>query len=57
MRIRNFVLSLMAAAAMFTACENEEAPLGAPSLSFEQESLTVGKEGGTATLSFTATRD
>ena len=42
---------------MFTACENEEAPLGAPSLSFEQESLTVGKEGGTATLSFTATRD
>ena len=57
MRIRNFVLSLMAAAAMFTACENEEAPLGAPSLSVEQESLTVGKEGGTATLSFTATRD
>jgi len=58
MKIRSILASLLAVAAIAVSCSKEEdSPLGAPSVTFDQETLYFEQAGGSKTLTFTASRD
>lgn len=57
MKIRNFIVSMMAVAAVFTGCENETDFLGLPSLKLNEKELAFEQTESSAPVSFTATRD
>ncbi|MBR1872157.1 MAG: BACON domain-containing protein [Bacteroidales bacterium] len=57
MKFRNIFVSLLAAAAALVSCSRETESLGLPSIRFGQESLTFTKDGGTAKINVTVSRD
>lgn len=53
----SFILSIAALSFATTACEDKKDDLGAPSVELTPSEITFEKEGGTQTVSVTATRD
>ena len=58
MKLKHLIISVLSMAFVAIACTQEDdAPLGAPSISFEQGTLDFEKAGGDQVLEFTSTRD
>lgn len=57
-KLKDLFISVLAMAMVAVACTKEEdAPLGAPSISFEQNTMEFEKAGGDQVLELTSTRD
>lgn len=57
-KLKDLFISVLAMAMVAVACTREDdAPLGAPSITFEQNTLEFEKAGGDQTLVLTSTRD
>ena len=57
MKLRNIILGVLSAAAVFTACQIEDVNLGTPDLSISTNELKFEVAGGEQTLTLNATRD
>lgn len=57
MKLRNLLACVVASAMAFVGCEQENANLGAPSITLSETEITFDNDGGEATLTVTASRD
>lgn len=57
MKLRNLLACVVASAMAFVGCEQENANLGAPSITLSETEIMFDKDGGEATLTVTASRD